>query len=523
MPHLLQYRRRVIGSDGLTYLVARGRPYPKDEEPPPQPVVTAALTGFEVFSDSRADPNPGGGGGTPGGSAARDALVIDTYVPSNTTAGIYSPVSALTAYNAQSTANLTLSTANTVIQDKIIYGVVKRNCNNVIFRNCLFRGPPTKPTSETAMVNMNDTTFKGWEFYDCTFAPQWPNSYMDALKSNNFKAIRCHMFWTSDGIGIFSNSSNPANGGTNVEVAGCVIEDLGYWNGRLYAYYNGPTYLKTDGSYAAYNSANDALYVKRPTQQPSDLYFDVKDDGSHNDCIQIQGGYGRMVRNTTTGKWSGDGVYVHGNRIGGGDAIQNDGNATDRSGLGLPVPGTPGSLANSRIGYGDSNFRRTAGQTPTMTRPILNGDKMLPNGQYANHGSGIITQQNVNQYPYPNSANTTDYTVVIQYNYIDNYQIGIQTQKSSYPAIGAAILYNTFSANVFRYSSNVASSSSIFPIRVYDKAVTTFAKALDGTDGLATNKWDDPANIYGRNGLSLTNLPLQANGSDNPRGGLRYG
>ena len=108
-------------------------------------MVSAALTGFEVFSDPRADPNPGGGGGTPGGSAARDALVIDTYVPDNTTAGIYSPVSALTAYNAQSTANLTLSTANTVIQDKIIYGRVKRNCNNVIFRNCLFRGPPTKP------------------------------------------------------------------------------------------------------------------------------------------------------------------------------------------------------------------------------------------------------------------------------------------------------------------------------------------------------------------------------------------
>ena len=192
---------------------------------------------------------------------------------------------------------------------------------------------------------------------------------MDALKSNNFKAIRCHMFWTSrrhrDLLELVqSGQRRHQRGGSWLRDRGSRVLD-----GRLYAYYNGPTYLKTDGTYAAYNSAADAQYVKRPTQQPSDLYFDVKDDGSHNDCIQIQGGYGRMVRNTTTGKWSGDGIYVHGNRIGGGDAIQNDGNATDRSGLGLPVPGTPGSLANSRIGYGDSNFRRTAGQTPTMTRP----------------------------------------------------------------------------------------------------------------------------------------------------------
>jgi hypothetical protein len=514
MVSYLQYRRRVVNpADGQTYLIARRRPF---AGLPPQSGKTAVVTEFAAYGDSRP---PVGGGGPP----SRDTLVFDTYVPDNTTAGIYTPIEELTNYNSPTTDSFTITTGNQVIENKIIYGRVTRGASNVVFRNCLFRGPLTTPSGETAIVNCNDTTYKGWELWDCTIAPQWPNANIDGIKSNNYKAMRCHIFWTTDGCGVFSNSASPVNGGTSVEIAGCLIEALCYWPGALYAYYNGPTYLLTSGSYAAYNSANDSAYVKRATQQPADRRDTGHNDGNHNDCIQVQGAFGRMVRNGVTGKWSGDGVYIHGNNLAGGDAVDNTGHGWDPSGLGIEVPGETGSLAGSRLGYGDNPSRRTTGQSPTQTRPVVDGDKRLPSGLYCIHGSGVIVQQNVNQFPYPSTAAPNDFSVVGQFNYIDNYGIGMQTQQGSYSSIGVAWLYNTFSPNVHRYSTNDPATCSIYPERIYNKTTTTFATALGGGDGLTTNLWDDPTNIYGRDGLPLTNLPLQANGSDNPRGGLRYG
>lgn len=453
------------------------------------------------------------------GAAGRDLLVYDTYRPTNATAGITSQYSDLTDYNSSTVDAFTFSTPAT-ITDKIIYGIATRGCNNMIFKNCAFVGPRSKPGTETALVNCNDTTYGGWEFYDCTFAPRFPNPNTDGIKSNNFKLFRCHFFHMIDAVGIFSNNASPVNGSTDVEVAGCLMEDHCYHPGQYFANAS-PAYLTAGGTYAT-----SGTFVSRATAQPGDVPFidNGHDNGNHSDGIQVQGGFGRMTR-IAGGKWSGDGIYLHGNAIYPNDAVWNDGHGRDPSGKGFPIPGEAGSFTGSRLGFGDNPSRGTP-QAPGMTRPVVNGAKRLllsgtvvPNGGYVATGSGIAVTINAPTsgplpFPYPDATHPDDQTLVMQYNHIDRYNIGLNTQPHTVAKITYAFLHNTFGPNVYMWSSNTPSAASIYPERVYNPEKTFYANDVDGTDGMSTNTWEDPQNVWGRNGLPLIN-----SGS---RGGLRY-
>lgn len=439
----------------------------------------------------------------------------DDYEPTPATAGVYWPLAALTAYNSPDTDTVNWTQSNVVIENKIIYGRINRQANNVVFRNCLFRGPMSTPSSETAIVNCNDTTYTGWEFWDCTFAPQWPNQRLDAVKSNNFRAIRCHSFWTVDGFGVFSNSAAPANGDTRVEIAGCLVEDLNYNPGTGFSNPSA-SLLNTGGTYGG------GTAVSRSSVQPGDVPWidSVHGDGNHTDAIQVQGGYGRMTRVAGTERWTGTGIYIHHNAIHPNDAVFNDGLPRDPSGLGIPIPGTVGSRSGSRVGFGD-NPKRGTNQAPGMTRPVVDGPKRLVQtgtglleARYAGNGSGILVQQNVNQFPYPNASFPNDYTVVATHNKIDWYHVGFASSPGSRPSIAYAWLFNLLGPHAYQYSSNDIASASIYPERVYNPEITAYANARDGSDGMLTNLWRDPTNVWGRDGLPLIN-------SGN-RGGLRY-
>jgi|GEM_PF-3923639 hypothetical protein len=437
-------------------------------------------------------------------------LVYDAYIPTRDTVGVTAKtLSQLSEYNSPETRKFDWTDGGTassplVVRDRIIYGEVVRKASHVRFVNCLFRGPPVRPPNETAIVNCHDTASGDWVFVDCTFAPQFPNANLNAVVGHEFKAFRCHAFWVVDGFGVFTHPSSKRD--THVEIAGCLVEYLVYFPGTHYSDATARL-LTSSGAYVP--AGRDADYVLRKDAQPDDTpWVDTRHrDGNHSDGVQIQGAYGRMTRATTphpvTGlkPWTGTGVYVHGNAFLSNDAWDC---TEDPSGLGLPVPGRPGSLPGSRLGFGD-NPKRGVPQSPAMTRPATTG-RPLFDGGYAANGSGVLAQQNVNRFPYPDAAHPEDYTVVIAANYFDKYHTAVAVSGSGkHPAIAVALLYNKFGRNAHRYGS--AANPQIYPIRVRSFAHTTFAPADDGSDGLATNRWLDPAHTWHPDGTSLRWIP----------------
>lgn len=435
-------------------------------------------------------------------SAAYTIRTPDSYVPGRADVGAKGISPSQPPYNPPSTQTLNWTTGGTagaplVIENQIIYGEVVRQASHVRFVNCLFRGPPARPASETGIVNCHDANTSNWEFINCTFAPQLPNANMNAINGHRFKAIRCHAFWVVDGFGVFTASgSNP----TAVEIAGCLVEQLVYFPGTLYSNQNGK-YLTTSGTYATWTSATDSTFVKRQTAQPSDWpYVDYgHKDGNHSDGVQIQGAYGSMVRSSTANpasgikSWTGDGVYVHGNSF-----ICNDayGATVDPSGLGLPIP---------FLGFGD-NPKRGVAQSPTMNRPATTGLQLFDGG-YASNGSAVVCNRNVNVYPYPSTSLPNNYSVVIVANFFDGYNAGLNVPapKSGVgfsPVVKIAFLYNEFGRNVLRYGSDPINNPQIYPIRINSLGNASFAPADNGVPGLSTNTWLDATNTWALDGSS---------------------
>ena len=253
---------------------------------------------------------------------AREFLVYGAYQPDATNTGIL-PGSTLTDWNGSTTNNVNW-TASGIYSNLTIYGDVKfLNTDDVVFNNCRFVGGTHTPGSASGVIDCNAvrTGTGRAKFYDCEIIPRTPSLNRDCVVGHRFSLYRCKLQKGVDGIGIFKNVPNTAS---DVEVQGCWVSNLTYWY---------PDY-KDGVSGATWHT-----------------------DGTHNDCVQIQGGTN---------------IHIQGNFF--------DGTSTLGSGSGTN-PDKPWLLAGTTL------------------------------DQRWNNGAGIIIQNNV--------SSPTDNTVILEDNWLN--------------------------------------------------------------------------------------------------------
>lgn len=189
--------------------------------------------------------------------ADRDALVPGTYKPNASNTGALNTV--LPAYNQNGTNTIIITQDNTVLQNLEIFGDIHVQAKNVVIKNCILRGGNFIPTSNSGVINANSAKCFNLTVEDCTIDPIKPSYYRDGIVGHEYTLRRCNIMHTNDGAGAFITSSI----GTvcNVNIEACYIHDLTYW-------YPDPAHT----------------------------------DGTHNDCIQIQGGANiHVIGNTLHG------------------------------------------------------------------------------------------------------------------------------------------------------------------------------------------------------------------------------
>lgn len=214
----------------------------------------------------------GSGGGTTGDSvtASRDTFVDNTWIPvgkdtnpSNNTAGIPAVVTSLPNYNAIS-INTVQIPAGVTIKEQTIWGDITPSpgADSYLIR-CKIKGGNFVPTTQSACVDCNATRSGGilW-LIDCDIDPQLPSLNRDGIVGHKFRAIRCDIKNTIDGIGGFIKTV--AGTDADIQINGNYIHD------RVYSY---PDY--------ANGTSGTALHS----------------DGSHTDGIQLQGGKNILIKN----------------------------------------------------------------------------------------------------------------------------------------------------------------------------------------------------------------------------------
>lgn len=129
----------------------------------------------------------------------------------------------------------------------------------ITFKNCLFRGPPSA-ASYTGTISLA----KCWDagrcptvYWDCTFAAQAPSGWICGINGHHFQLYRCDIYGVIDGFEVFNtvDTTGPS---------GVVIQQ---------------TYV------------HDLLWFP-----PGSVGVGSSVDGSHNDCGQIEGGTGGVIR-----------------------------------------------------------------------------------------------------------------------------------------------------------------------------------------------------------------------------------
>lgn len=197
---------------------------------------------------NQTDIDPSGPGDIDPGGGGRDSLVYGDYEPDTTTTGVPTGTT-LTDYNASSVNAVTIP-VGAVITEKRIYGDITFAGAAELYRCELVGGNNTITSGNTAVVNCNNTRTGITKLTDCTIVPRKESNGRDCVLGKQYELYRCYLAKGIDGCGIYSiSASAPA---CNVRVYGCLIEDL--------------TYVYPD------NITKSHL------------------DGTHNDCIQIQGG-----------------------------------------------------------------------------------------------------------------------------------------------------------------------------------------------------------------------------------------
>jgi hypothetical protein len=116
----------------------------------------------------------------------------------------------------------------------------------------VFRGPKNKITSGNhALVRAYNKRAGQAVMHQCTFLPQTPSNGLDCILGWQYELYRCDLSRGVDGMGIYASSATGSN------LANVIAEDV--WIHNLSYFY-------------------------------PDLITPSHADGTHNDCVQIQGG-----------------------------------------------------------------------------------------------------------------------------------------------------------------------------------------------------------------------------------------
>lgn len=170
---------------------------------------------------------------------SRDTLVYGNYKPDASTTGVLDgvPLTVVTTAFTTPTANTTYE--NMDFQQKVVV-----NKSGVTFKNCYFRGG--SPTSSIPLVQAWTSIAVRTKFYDCTFATTSPVVYHGSgVQATDCEIYRCDISGSVDGIKTQYG---------DVEIYGCWIHDLPWYS-----------------------------------------YDPAQSDGSHNDCVQCEGGGGNYI------------------------------------------------------------------------------------------------------------------------------------------------------------------------------------------------------------------------------------
>ncbi|MBK7861219.1 MAG: discoidin domain-containing protein [Archangiaceae bacterium] len=252
-----------------------------------------------------------------------------TYKPSASTTGVRAGTT-LTPYNT-SGADLVISRDGTVLENLDIYGDIKVRARNVVIRNSRLRGGKAIPSGNTGIVDANSAEVFNLLVEDCTLTPDRPSYYRDGIVGHEYTARRNHIYRTNDGLGIFARPGG--SGVANVTAEANYIHTLTYWS-----------------------------WDPVPSHT----------DGTHNDCVQIQGGANiHLIGNTIKCDQVdgvGSGPSPRGNHAGQGVLVQQnvfpvsnvviEKNWLDDAGATLKLNNTVGGYASISAVVRDNLFGR---------------------------------------------------------------------------------------------------------------------------------------------------------------------
>jgi hypothetical protein len=163
------------------------------------------------------------------------------------------------AFNTGTSGSLTVKTGDLVVTAATTYvncdffGWVDVKAPNVTFINCRFRGGKPR-SSSTGLLNCYDLRVINLRVLYCTFAPDYPDHNVTGIMGHDFIIEHCNIFNCVDGVGVY-NAAAP-NTDLNVTIYRNYIHHMSYFS---------------------------------PDPNHSD-------NRTHNDCIQIQGGWGIVVK-----------------------------------------------------------------------------------------------------------------------------------------------------------------------------------------------------------------------------------
>ena len=191
-------------------------------------------------------------------SNPRADLVPGTYKPSDSTTGHMG--SNLPKMGTTSTTVTVLDEAGKVYENLEIYGDLRVEAADIVIRNCYLRGGAHIPNGASAVIDCNSAACFNLLVEDCTIDPHGSSRNRDGIVGHEYTARRVRVKNTIDGFGAFQLikvQQITGSSDANVVIEGCYVSNLMY-------YY--PDW-KNGTSGATWHT-----------------------DGSHNDCLQIQGG-----------------------------------------------------------------------------------------------------------------------------------------------------------------------------------------------------------------------------------------
>jgi hypothetical protein len=182
--------------------------------------------------------------------SARPRRLLRVQEPDADTTGVPSGTSLTTV-----SGNQTITTPGTVLEDLDIYGRVIVRTTDVTIRNCRIRG--NTATTNTGVVECTHSAVRRLQVLNCTIVPDAPSYWVDGIFGHDFFAYKCDIYHVVDGFGVFN--TNDIAGPLRTWVDRCYVHDLAYFS--------------PDPNHG--------------------------DNMTHNDCLQIQGGSGLKITNSS--------------------------------------------------------------------------------------------------------------------------------------------------------------------------------------------------------------------------------